>query len=59
MIEDNSRWLRCPDCDAKTRTMVNEDTVLMQFPLYCHKCKKTIRVNVIEFKIEKSAEPGT
>ena len=51
MIEDNSRWLRCPDCNAKTRTKVNEDTVLVHFPLYCNKCKKTINVNFGKLKM--------
>ncbi len=57
--EKKTRWVRCPECDKKTRIKVQEDTVLIKFPLHCQKCKKTTLVNVINFRIEKSLEPGT
>lgn len=33
------KWVRCPVCHSKTRTKICENTVLIQFPLYCPKCK--------------------
>lgn len=58
---DNQRkgslWIRCPVCGSKTRTKVYDDTVLIKFPLYCPKCKKEIRVNVVQLKMVVSNEP--
>ena len=56
-IENCSLWIRCPICGSKTRTKVYEDTVLVKFPLYCPKCKKEIRVNVVKLKMVLSDEP--
>ena len=39
-------WLLCPVYQSKTRTMVQEDSVLQNFPLYCPKCKRTVLVDV-------------
>lgn len=35
----NKKWLMCPMCNGKTRTMIYEETTLRYFPLYCPKCK--------------------
>lgn len=40
-------WLICPICGGKTRNQVREDTVLINFPLFCPKCKN---VTVIDLK---------
>ena len=53
----NSLWVRCPICDGKTRVKVYEDTVLLRFPLYCPKCKKECRINVVQLKMVLSIEP--
>ena len=34
------KWVLCPICGNKTRTMMQEDTELKNFPLYCPKCKQ-------------------
>lgn len=52
--QNYSRWVCCPICGGKTRTKVYEDTVLVRFPLYCPKCKKEIRINVVQFKMVMS-----
>lgn len=52
-----SLWIRCPICGGKTRTKVYEDTVLVKFPLYCPKCKKEVRVDVVQLKMVLSKEP--
>ena len=49
--EKNSLWVRCPDCGGKTRTKVYEDTVLVNFPLYCPKCKKERRIDVANLRM--------
>lgn len=46
--KEKSRWVRCPVCGGKTRTKVYEDTVLVNFPLYCPKCKREFKVNLIK-----------
>ena len=33
----------CPVCKGKTRTRVHEDTTLVNFPLFCPKCKAMTR----------------
>jgi len=53
----DSLWIRCPFCDSKTRTKVYKDTVLLNFPLYCPKCKKEYLVNVVQLKMVLSHEP--
>lgn len=50
----NSRWIRCPICDNKTRTKVYEDTVMFKFPLYCPKCKIETKIDVLQLKMAKS-----
>ena len=39
-------WLLCPICGNKTRLKVRQDTELINFPLYCPKCKQETLVNV-------------
>jgi len=46
-----SLWIRCPFCDGKTRTKVYADTVLANFPLFCPKCKKEVRIDVAKLKM--------
>ena len=52
-----SLWIRCPTCKNKTRTKVYEDTVLLNFPLFCPKCKKEYVINVVQLKMQVSNEP--
>lgn len=47
----NKKWLMCPMCNGKTRTMIYEETTLRYFPLYCPKCKLEKVVNVEQGKI--------
>lgn len=54
VMNDNrkeSLWVRCPICQGKTRTKVYDDTVLIKFPLYCPKCKKEVRIDVVKLKM--------
>ena len=36
----------CPVCGNKTRAKIREDTELINFPLYCPKCRKESLINV-------------
>ncbi|EGO2513518.1 conjugal transfer protein [Enterococcus faecalis] len=44
-----TEWVLCPICNNKTRNKIRDDTVLVNFPLYCPKCKQVTLI-----KIEKS-----
>ena len=50
------KWILCPECKAKTRTQVLEDTELKNFPLFCPKCKKNfiinVKDNIMEYKTD-------
>jgi ribosomal protein L44E len=50
-------WVACPECNSKTRIKVREDTELINFPLFCPKCKKESLVNVKQLKISVIKEP--
>ena len=52
----DSLWIRCPTCNNKTRTKVYEDTVLLNFPLFCPKCKREYVINVVQLKMQVSNE---
>lgn len=32
---EKTEWIICPICRQKTRTKMREDTVMMNFPLFC------------------------
>ena len=55
--QKESLWLLCPKCGGKTKIKIYEDTVLLNFPLYCSRCKKETKLGVIKFKIVVSDEP--
>lgn len=52
--QNASHWICCPICNSKTRTKVYADTVMFNFPLFCPKCKKETKINVLQLKIVKS-----
>ena len=54
---NDTLWIRCPKCNSKTKTKVHEDTVLLNFPLYCPSCKREFTVNVIKLKMVIAKEP--
>ncbi len=56
-MKKESLWVSCPICDSKTRVKVYEDTVLINFPLFCPWCKKETVINVIKLKMVISKEP--
>jgi len=56
IIEQES-WLLCPICDNKTRIKLRLDTVLINFLMFCPKCKKEILINVHQLKTTVIKEP--
>ena len=47
----------CPACGSKTHTRMRDDTVLINFPLFCPKCKQETLVAVQQQKITVIKEP--
>lgn len=56
-IMNTQRWILCPICGNKTRVMIRDDTELMNFPLFCPKCKKEVIINVKDNHITTIREP--
>jgi Zn finger protein HypA/HybF involved in hydrogenase expression len=54
---ERTKWVSCPECKSKTRIKVREDTELVNFPLFCPKCKKEKLVNVKQLNISVIKEP--
>ena len=50
------KWVLCPICGNKTRTIMQEDIELKNFPLYCPKCKQQTLVNVKQFVVSVSID---
>ncbi len=54
---EETDWLVCPLCGGKTRVKVRTDTILINFPLYCPKCKKEILIHMKQRDIFVIKEP--
>ena len=44
-------WVHCPICGGKTRVKITEITVILNFPLFCPKCKKETVVDIVKLKM--------
>ena len=42
----NQSWVLCPICNNKTRIKIRNDTELINFPLFCPKCKQETIINM-------------
>ncbi len=49
-VKGSFEWLLCPVCGSKTRIKLRSDTQLINFPLFCPKCRKETLIHVKEFK---------
>nr|WP_282441137.1 cysteine-rich KTR domain-containing protein [Enterococcus faecium] len=47
----------CPVCGNKTRNRIREDTVLINYPLYCPKCKQECLIGAKQLQIKVIREP--
>lgn len=61
---NRKEWILCPVCGSKTHNKVREDTILINYPLYCPKCRqetlieaKNLQVIVIKEPYSLDAEP--
>lgn len=52
-----TEWILCPACGNKTRAKIREDTVLINYPLYCPKCKQECLIDAKELHITVIKEP--
>ena len=52
----DARWVPCPICGSKTRIKIYSDTVLVKFPLYCRRCRRETRIDVVQLKMVLSKE---
>ena len=44
-------WIPCPICKEKTDVKIYEDTVLLNFPLQCPKCKRESQIDIVKLKM--------
>lgn len=56
-IAPHSEWVHCPICGNKTRVKIREDTVLLNFPLFCPKCKQECLIEAKCLQIAVINEP--
>lgn len=53
----HEEWILCPVCGSKTRDKIRTDTVLINYPLYCPKCKQNSLISANNMKITVIKEP--
>lgn len=46
LIMKQTEWVLYPVCSSKTRNKIREDTVLINYSLYCPKCRKETLIEV-------------
>lgn len=54
---DRTEWLLCPTYKGKTRDRIREDTILINYPLYCPKCKQEHLIEAKNLKVTVIKEP--
>ena len=54
---EQQTWVLCPVCNNKTRTKILKTTELINFPLFCPKCRHETLINVKCGKIAIIKEP--
>lgn len=54
---NENEWVRCPICGNKTRDRIGVDTILVDYPLYCPKCKQETLISVRQLKTTVIKEP--
>ncbi len=50
-------WVMCPICRNKTRTKIRMDTELVNFPLFCPKCRNESLISVKQNIVTLIKEP--
>lgn len=54
---NKGKWIFCPVCGSKTRTMIREDTELKQYPLFYPKCKQETLIEAKHLTVTVIREP--
>ena len=54
---NKTEWVICPVCENKTHTKIRDDTELVNFPLFCPKCKQESIVNIKQQTVSVIKEP--
>ena len=54
---EDTEWVKCPICGNKTRIKIRSDTVIVNFPLYCPKCKQDTLIEAKQLHISIIREP--
>lgn len=54
---DKMKWVMCPVCGNKTHTKIRTDTEMINFPLFCPKCKKETLICISNFNVTVIKEP--
>ena len=49
-------WIVCPFCQSNTHIKIYEDTVLLNFPVYCDSCQKELIINVVKCRLQLKNE---
>ncbi|HIR86823.1 MAG TPA: cysteine-rich KTR domain-containing protein [Candidatus Limivicinus faecipullorum] len=57
-MEHKQSWLLCPLCRGKTRLRLREDTVIINLPLFCPKCRRETLVDVRHLKVNRRGRPN-
>lgn len=47
-----NHWIVCPLCQRNLQIKIYEDTVLLNFPVYCNSCQKEMVVNVVKCRLQ-------
>ena len=48
---EETKWIKCPECGEKTRVKIKNTTIMKDFLLFCHHCKKEFTIDVEDFKV--------
>ncbi len=51
---EHQEWILCPKCGNKTRLKLRKDTVLINFPLFCPKCKEESLIDAEKFIVKEA-----
>ena len=54
---EQTEWILCPNCGGKTRDKLKRNTILINYPLYCPKCKKETLIKANNLLITVIKEP--
>ena len=49
MKNQETQWITCPKCGENTKFKLKQTTLIKDFPIYCHRCKKEFIVDVQNF----------